>query len=99
MKEFGDAEGTRALTGVPLMGRRLTHEHIVAGRATAPRAGALNADAVALEARKTARAEDGPTTAELSAARPATGPGAATVTFLNEWKPDRLPPDTNRCLR
>lgn len=37
----------------------MAHEYIVAGIATALRAGALTSDAVALEARKAAEAEDG----------------------------------------
>ncbi|WP_401491912.1 hypothetical protein [Streptomyces sp. NPDC091377] len=43
-----------------LLARHIPHEHLVAGLATALRAGALTADAVALEARKTAQADDGP---------------------------------------
>jgi hypothetical protein len=48
----------------------MAHEHVVAGLAAALRAGALAADAVALEARKAADADD-----------PA-GPGAALSAFL-----------------
>ncbi|WP_405524538.1 Mu transposase domain-containing protein [Streptomyces canus] len=88
----GDAEGTRALIEVQLLGRHIAHEHLVAGLATALRAGALTADAVALEARKAAQAEDEPT---LRAASPqAAGHPSATVTFLHEWKLHHLPPDT-----
>lgn len=43
-----------------LLGRHVPHEHLVAGLATALRAGALTADAVALEACKAAQAEDEP---------------------------------------
>ncbi|MEU8436927.1 hypothetical protein AB0F18_29290 [Streptomyces sp. NPDC029216] len=81
VRAHGDAEGTRALIEVLLLGRHLAHEHIVAGLATALRAGALTADAVALEARKAAQTEDEPTAAEAPAPRSAAGPGAATVTF------------------
>ena len=42
-----------------MLHRHLPHEHVVAGLATALRAGALTADAVALEARKHNETEDG----------------------------------------
>ncbi|MCA1221105.1 hypothetical protein [Streptomyces sp. 8L] len=45
---------------VLLLGRYLPHEHIVAGLAAALRAGAMTADAVALETRKAAQAETEP---------------------------------------
>ncbi|WP_374202025.1 hypothetical protein [Streptomyces sp. AC550_RSS872] len=61
----GDKDGTKDLIEVLLLGRRMSHEHIVAGLATALRAGALTADAVALEARKAAEAD------ELAASAPA----------------------------
>jgi transposase len=51
-KAHGDADGTRALVEVLMLHRRLPHQHVVAGMASALRAGALTADAVALEARK-----------------------------------------------
>lgn len=51
-KAHGDADGTRALIEVLMLHRHLPHEHVVAGLATALRAGALTADAVALETRK-----------------------------------------------
>ncbi|WP_211330405.1 hypothetical protein [Prauserella muralis] len=51
-KAHGDAEGTRALIEVLMLQRHLRHESVVAGLATALSAGALTADAVALEARK-----------------------------------------------
>jgi hypothetical protein len=51
-KAHGDADGTRALIEVLMLYRHLPHEHVVAGLATALRAGALTADAVALEAHK-----------------------------------------------
>ncbi|WP_327170242.1 hypothetical protein OG471_01400 [Streptomyces sp. NBC_01336] len=71
-KVHGGRDGTRALGEVLLLNRRLAHEHVVAGLATAPQAGALTADAVALEARKVAQAEDEPT---IGASHPG-GPGA-----------------------
>ncbi|WP_327426034.1 Mu transposase domain-containing protein [Streptomyces sp. NBC_01236] len=45
----GDRDGTKALIEVLLLGRHMSHEHIVAGLATALRAGAFTADAVALQ--------------------------------------------------
>jgi hypothetical protein len=57
-KAHGDAAGTRALIGVLLLARHTSTGHITAGVAAAPRAGALTADAVALEAGKAA--EDDP---------------------------------------
>lgn len=50
----GDAAGTRALIEVLLLHRHMPHDHVVAGLAAAVTAGALTADAVALEARKAA---------------------------------------------
>ncbi|MEU8954890.1 IS21 family transposase [Streptomyces sp. NPDC048518] len=92
----GDAAGTRALIEVLLLARHMEHEHVVAGLAAAIRAGALTADAVALEARKAAEGDTG----ELSAPAPGTaheeGP-AATVTSLADWRLSHLPPD-NRPL-
>ncbi|CAL9328988.1 hypothetical protein [Streptomyces sp. enrichment culture] len=73
-----------------LLARHIPHEHLVAGLATALRAGALAADAVALEARKAAQAEDDPPVTTL----PSGGPGSATVTFLHEWRLAHLWPDT-----
>ncbi|MET9905021.1 hypothetical protein [Streptomyces sp. NPDC006446] len=92
VKAHGDIDGTRALIEVLLMARHIPHEHLVAGLATALRAGALTADAVALEARKAAQTEDEPAPATSSAL--ATGQSSATVTFLHEWKLNHLPPDT-----
>lgn len=46
------------LVEVLLLHRHLSHEQVVAGIAAAPRAGALTADAVALEARKLADREE-----------------------------------------
>jgi hypothetical protein len=53
-KAHGDAAGTRALLEVLLLHRHMDSEHVVGGLAAALRAGALTADAVALEARKAA---------------------------------------------
>ncbi|MEU1055142.1 IS21 family transposase [Streptomyces sp. NPDC005876] len=89
-KVHGERDGTRALIEVLLLARHIPHEHLVAGLATALRAGALTADAVALEARKAAQAEDEPPLTALSAGTS----GSATVTFLHEWRLAHLPPDT-----
>ncbi len=88
-KVHGERDGTRALIEVLLLARHIPHEHLVAGLATALRAGALTADAVALEARKAAQTEDEP-----RAALPTGASGSATVTFLHEWRLAHLPPDT-----
>lgn len=84
----GDAVGTRALIEVLLLHRHMSHEHVVAGLATAVRAGALTADAVALEARKFAEGDDH---------RPADGPTmrhpAGNVVSLTERRLAQLPPD------
>ncbi|MFI5877684.1 IS21 family transposase [Streptomyces sp. NPDC051445] len=89
VKAHGDTAGTRALIEVLLLARHVSHEHLVAGLAAALRAGALTADAVALEARKIAQAEDEP------AGNPSPdGAAGATVTFLHEWRLAHLPPDT-----
>lgn len=91
-KVHGERDGTRALIEILLLNRYLAHEHVVTGLATALRAGALTADAVALEARKAAQAEDEPT---ISASVPAVpGQTPATVTSLHEWRLAHLPPDT-----
>jgi transposase len=49
----GDAEGTRALIEVLLLHRRLDREAVLAGIRAALAAGAVSADVVAIEARKT----------------------------------------------
>ncbi len=67
----------------------MPHEHVVAGLATAVRAGALTADAVALEARKFAEIDDRPTT---SSSEPRTLP--ANVISLTERRLAQLLADT-----
>jgi transposase len=89
-KAHGDREGTRALIDVLLLNRQMNHEHVVAGIAAALRAGALTADAVALEARKAAEADD---SADVGAPEPAMPAKAATVTSLTERRLAQLPPD------
>ncbi|MDX3771772.1 MULTISPECIES: IS21 family transposase [unclassified Streptomyces] len=90
-KMHGERDGTRALIEVLLLGRHLPHEHVVAGLAAALRAGAMTADAVALEARKAAQAETEPAPA---ADRLVPGELSATVTSLHEWRLAHLPADT-----
>ncbi|WP_435283015.1 IS21 family transposase [Streptomyces koelreuteriae] len=93
----GEAEGTRALIEVLLLGRHMSHEHVVAGLAAAFRAGALTADAVALEARKVADGDNAPTSTDPAPGRPAAPAAAeehASVTFLSDWRLSHLPPDT-----
>ncbi|MFI5524242.1 Mu transposase domain-containing protein [Streptomyces platensis] len=92
VKAHGDAEGTRALIEVLLLGRHIAHEHLVTGLATALRAGALTADAVALEARKATQAEDEPPA--LDSPAQSVGQPSGTVTFLHEWRLAHLPTDT-----
>ncbi|MFE2181023.1 IS21 family transposase [Streptomyces sp. NPDC059455] len=90
-KIHGERDGTRALIEVLLLGRHLPHEHVVAGLAAALRAGAMTADAVALEARKAAQAETEP---DPGAGQLDSGKPPATVTSLHEWRLAHLPPDT-----
>ena len=87
-KAHGDPAGTRELIGVLLLARRMPSEYVTAGLAAALRAGALTADAVALEARKAAE-EDHP----ASPAGPAV-PAGPEVTFLTQRRLARLPADT-----
>jgi len=89
-KAHGDAAGTRALIEVLLLHRHMTHEHVVAGLAAALKAGALTADAVALEARKIADTDDG----QLAHEEPAPAAPQAAVASLTARRLDRLPPDT-----
>lgn len=70
------------------MGRQVSHEHLVAGLASALRAGALTADAVALEARMAA--EDDEITAPVVPAEPE----RTNVASLTERRLAQLPPDT-----
>ncbi|MFE0457798.1 hypothetical protein ACFW1A_00885 [Kitasatospora sp. NPDC058965] len=73
-----------------MLSRSLPHEHLVAGLAAALRAGALAADAVALEARKAAEADT--TTADVEPEL--FPPDRATVTSLTARRLAHLPPDT-----
>jgi len=88
-KAHGDAAGTRALVEVLLLHRHMDGEHVVAGLAAALRAGALTADAVALEARKAADEADGQPAREDAARVP-----APAVASLTARRLEKLPPDT-----
>lgn len=106
VKAHGEPAGTRALIEVLLLHRHLSHEHVVAGLATALRAGALTADAVALEARKAADDDtdqaSGRDTGDDSSRTGAAGRAhpdgefstAATVASLTRRRLAQLPPDT-----
>jgi len=84
----GDAAGTRALAGV-LLHRRMDREHVVAGIAAALRAGAMTADAVAMEARRAADADQpGAVTAPGEILPP------SPVTSLTQRRLAALPADT-----
>lgn len=87
-RAHGDAAGTRALIEVLLLHRSMTHDHIVAGIHAALSAGALTAEAVAIEARKAAQTEPG--------TEPVPRPRAAPtpVTSLTVRRLANLPPDT-----
>jgi hypothetical protein len=71
-----------------LLHRAMAHEHVVAGIAAALAAGALTADAVAVEARKAAQADS------AGAARPDMPPAVPPVTSLTQRRLAALPPDT-----
>jgi transposase len=88
-KAHGDAAGTRALIEVLLLHRHMDCEHVVAGLAAALLAGALTADAVALEARKIADTDDQPAGLEPGPAAP-----QPAVTSLTQRRLAQLPPDT-----
>ncbi|MEU5342949.1 IS21 family transposase [Streptomyces sp. NPDC020766] len=93
-KAHGDRDGTRALIEVLLLGRHMPHEHLVAGLAAALRAGAMTSDAVALEARKAAEADD---TSALAASAGPSEPDPfrqPSVASLTERRLAHLPPDT-----
>jgi hypothetical protein len=87
-KARGDAAGTRVLIEVLLLHRAMAHEHVVAGIAAALAAGALTADAVAVEARKATQADSAGT------ACPDAPAAAPPVTSLTARRLAALPPDT-----
>lgn len=71
------------------MARHLPHEQLVAGLAAALRAGALTADAVALEARKAGEDEERPPPARDEVVHQR----RERVTSLTERRLTQLPPD------
>lgn len=86
-KAHGDQDGTRALIEVLLLHRHMCHDQLVVGLAAALRAGALTADAVALEARKIGDADTGePVAVDLDIHDP--------VVSLTVRRLSQLPPDT-----
>jgi len=88
-KAHGDAAGTRALIEVLLLHRHMAHEHVVAGLAAALRAGALTADAVALQARKSTDGDD-----EHHEPVNLPHPLPSNVIWLASRRPPQLPADT-----
>lgn len=88
-KAHGDAEGTRALIEVLLLHRHMAHEHVVAGLAAALQVGALTADAVALQARKSADADDHPPVTQQPPL-----PMPSNVVSLTQRRLAQLPADT-----
>jgi hypothetical protein len=87
-RAHGDAAGTRALIEVLLLHRSMAHDHIVAGIHAALSAGALTAEAVAIEARKASQTEFVPDPPRQP--RPAPTP----VTSLTLRRLANLPQDT-----
>jgi hypothetical protein len=93
-KAHGDAAGTRALIEVVLLARHMHADHIAAGLAAALRAGALTADAVALEARKAAEDDHSHSPRPAQEAAP-----PATVTSLTSGGWVSCAPIPDRCRR
>ena len=92
-KAHGDADGTRALIEVLLLHRHMPHQQVLAGIQAALKAGALTADVVALEARKTAETDD--TSATDSPPSAADGaPTTEPVASLTERRLTQLATDT-----
>lgn len=86
-KAHGDRDGTRALIEVLLLHRHLPHDQVVAGLQAALSVGALTADAVALEARKSTETTPAPPTpVDLDEPNP--------VPSLTARRLAQLPPDT-----
>lgn len=87
-KAHGDTDGTRALIEVLLLHRHTDHRHVIAGINAALQAGALTADAVALEARKAAE-----TGTDITTANPPPTDTPA-VSSLTQRRLTHLPIDT-----
>ncbi|PRX59028.1 hypothetical protein B0I32_121132 [Nonomuraea fuscirosea] len=96
-KAHGDTAGTRALLEVVLLHRHMDSEHVVAGLAAALRAGALTADAVALEAHKAADETSGRPGRSAWPGQSADRAASPAVTSLAARRLNKLPPD-NRPL-
>jgi hypothetical protein len=88
-KAHGDTAGTRALIEVLLLHRHTNHRNVVAGITAALQAGALTADAVALEARKAADTAEG---AAAVVSPPTTD--TTSVASLTQRRLTHLPVDT-----
>jgi transposase len=89
----GDAEGTRALIEVLLLHRRMPAACVIAGMRAAVEAGSVNADVVAIEARKhaaTAGADADPVSVPDPRPRPSR---AAVVTLPVNRRAGSPPPD------
>jgi transposase len=83
----GDAEGTRALIEVLLLHRRLDRDAVLAGIRAALSAGAVSADAVAIEARKTSPA--------ITVSSPAPAPRRSETALVTlQARQHALRPDT-----
>jgi transposase len=95
VKTHGDREGTRALINVLLLHRHMPDDHVVAGLAAALRAGALTADAVALEARKAADTDSPGTDVLTPESTPSTEPGPV-VTSLTQRRLTQLHADERK---
>jgi hypothetical protein len=91
-KTHGDTDGTRALVEVLLLHRHTPHRDVIAGITAALQAGALTADAVALEARKAAESADSLPSASIDYGTTVTD--AAAVTSLTQRRLTHLPADT-----
>ncbi|WP_078289992.1 IS21 family transposase [Mycobacterium sp. D16R24] len=89
-KAHGDGDGTRALIEVLLLHRHMPHEHVLAGITAALHAGALTADAVALEARKAADANH---LHDRTNEPPEPAPTRARIASLTQRRLTHLPPD------
>ena len=95
-RAHGDAEGTRALIAVLLLHRHTSHGQVVAGLAAALEAGALTADAVALEVRKVGDTDDPAAPVDPLAGPPVDDVRVASLTE-RRLRAVQLPPD-NRPL-
>jgi transposase len=93
----GDADGTRVLIEVLLLHRRLPEPAVLAGIRAAVSAGAVSADAVAIEARKhpTASTATGTATTDATASTPTRAPqrSRAAVVTLGARRQAALPTD------